>query len=160
MGDFSREVLIHELLQRFRAVFQGVRSGFRFHQTAHNLGAAEVGVMMCLGHSKDGVSVKDLASDIGITSGAVTQLVDKLLAKGLVERVEDLVDRRSVHIVLSAQARQGREQMKKEYFAQMSAIFGELSDDDLVQMIALFNKVKLESRPDQLSSEETSQCLN
>ncbi len=41
-----------------------------------------------------------------VTSGAITNRIDRMEAKGLVERVRDLVDRRSVRIRLTPHGRE------------------------------------------------------
>ncbi len=134
-------------MTRFRTVFQGVRSGVNFPQYAHDLSGAEINVMMRLGHNSSGISVGDLASEIGITSGAITQLVDKLVEKDLVERVEDPNDRRIILITPSAKAKKTREDLKQQFSQRMAAIFDSLSDEDLEQFIILLNKIKV-NQPD------------
>ena len=144
MSHMTREQLVQELLLRFRTVFHGVRSGIRFPLHAHDLSGAEITIMMRLGQKPHGISVKDLAAEMGITSGAVTQFIDKLVEKDLVERVEDPNDRRSIQILPSAKARQLRDNLKEQFHSRMAAIFDSLSNKDLEQFIALLSKIKIE----------------
>ena len=48
------------------------------------------------------VSARELAQATGIDAGAMTRLVDRLVAKGLVERVRCSADRRAVRLSLTA----------------------------------------------------------
>ena len=62
---------------------------------------AEAKVMHCVVFSPNGCSVKEIADRLGITQGAASQIIDKMVRKGPLERVPDEKDRRSVRITLS-----------------------------------------------------------
>lgn len=51
------------------------------------------------------VTVSRLGADLGLSSGAVTALVDRLERHGMVHRTRDPTDRRRVHVTLTEQAR-------------------------------------------------------
>lgn len=53
----------------------------------------------------DGAGVKDIAARIQLDSPAVSGLIDRLMREGLVERIEDPLDRRSVRILLTPKGR-------------------------------------------------------
>ena len=58
--------------------------------------------MHCVLFSKtNGCSVKEIAERLGVTQGAASQIIDKLVRKGPLERVPDEKDRRCVRITLS-----------------------------------------------------------
>lgn len=46
-------------------------------------------------------TARELARDLDIDAGAMTRLIDRLVAKGLVERVRDAADRRVVRLSLT-----------------------------------------------------------
>ena len=142
----TRKQLIEQLLLRFRAVFHSVSSNIRLPKDNHDLGGAEINILMRLGRKPKSISAKDLAAELGITGGAVTQFIDKLIEKGLVERAEDPNDRRSVRISLSAKARQSRDELKQQFFNHFQTVFEGLSNQDLEQFIALLDKVKVGSK--------------
>lgn len=48
------------------------------------------------------IGARELAQAIGVDAGAMTRLVDRLVAKGLVQRVRAADDRRSVRLTLTA----------------------------------------------------------
>lgn len=69
--------------------------------TAHGLTAAQWYPLWKL--KRDGASTaQDLARDMDIDAGASTRLVDRLAAKGLVERTRSASDRRVVMLTLTA----------------------------------------------------------
>lgn len=85
----------------------------------------------------EGCSIKEIAEKLRITSGAVSQIVDKVVHEGLVERIADSNDRRSVKITLSAEGRALHERLN-QYFEQAT---GELMAGIPEEKIAVFNEV-------------------
>jgi DNA-binding MarR family transcriptional regulator len=58
--------------------------------------------MIRLGRSADGrLTMTQLASEVSLTSGGVTRLIDRMVEAGLVERQDCPSDRRSVYVVLT-----------------------------------------------------------
>lgn len=84
------------------------------------------------------VTAGQLASELGITTGAVTAMVDRLETAGLVVRRRDTEDRRKVLIDLTPDA----EQVGMEIFGQMAEATApyieQLSDRDLLTLMSFF----------------------
>jgi len=59
--------------------------------------------LLHLHHLGDGIRQKDLAASLGIEGPSLTRILDQLIAKGLVERIEDASDRRAKLLALSPQ---------------------------------------------------------
>ena len=68
----------------------------------------------------EGCSIKEIAEKLHITSGAVSQIVDKVVHEGLVERIAAANDRRSVKVTLSAQGTALHERLNR-YFEQATS---------------------------------------
>jgi DNA-binding MarR family transcriptional regulator len=98
-------------------------------------------VLFSIAHRKEGVSVKELAEDAGVTPGAITQFVDTLVEKRLVAREGDPNDRRVVRLKLTDRARNQFEQFRTEQLASMCSVFDVLSDEELRQLISLMTKI-------------------
>jgi MarR family 2-MHQ and catechol resistance regulon transcriptional repressor len=63
-------------------------------------------VLIHVGAAPDGrLTMSRLSSDVALTTGGVTRLVDRMVDAGLVERQNCPSDRRSVHVVLTPQGR-------------------------------------------------------
>lgn len=140
----NREQLIQELLVRFRSVFHRVKSGIRFPHSSHDLSGSEIAIMMRLGQRSTGISMKELAAELSMTSGGVTQLVDKLVEKALVERAEDPADRRSVLLTPSATASAMHDNLRQQFQIRMAAAFQGLTNDEIETLIELLKKVSLD----------------
>jgi DNA-binding MarR family transcriptional regulator len=69
-----------------------------------DLNAAQYGALMRLYHHGN-CTVSDIGTQFGITAPAASQLVDKLVHEGLVERTESAQDRRVKHLALTSQGR-------------------------------------------------------
>ena len=70
---------------------------------------SQMRVMSCIFFSSTGsAKIKDIAAELGITSGGVSQIVDNLVKYGLVERRIDETDRRAVSISLSPEGQRCR----------------------------------------------------
>ena len=59
------------------------------------------GIVITMGLRREGSSVRDVSRRLGITSQAVSQLVDTLVARGYVQRSPDEVDRRRIVLSLT-----------------------------------------------------------
>jgi MarR family transcriptional regulator, 2-MHQ and catechol-resistance regulon repressor len=84
--------------------------GVEFHGSiaaATGLPAAHFEVLLRLGRSPgDQLRMSELASQLGVTSGGATRLVDRVAAGGLVERRACVDDRRVHHVRLTEDGRQ------------------------------------------------------
>src|ERR1700729_2440222 len=69
-----------------------------------DMGLSDFGVLEALLH-KGPLSIKDLGAKVLLTSGSITTAVDRLEARGVVERFNDRQDRRSRIVRLTATGR-------------------------------------------------------
>ena len=105
----------------------------------------------CLSHSQwlalhlvskqEGIGIKELAAQLGITSSAATQLADGLVNKGLLDRQPSAEDRRSLHLSLPAASRQQIEAVKEQRLLHLSSIFKALDDAEFQTLLNLFDKI-------------------
>lgn len=137
----NREILLRNLLKRVAFVFKNMAWGRSSLIGKLRLNRSEVEILFLASRSKIGLTVKDLAEKLNVTSGAITQFVDILFEKGLIEREEDQKDRRILRIKFSKLAQKKFSEFKKEYFSLISPIFKNLSDGELRQLSALLGKI-------------------
>jgi DNA-binding MarR family transcriptional regulator len=98
-------------------------------------------LVLRLVYQNEGINIKELAGQLGISSSAATQLVDSLVKKGYLERKSDLEDRRMIKIKLSSKSHEMMEKQQTRAFEQISSLFDILSDDELRQYSELSQKV-------------------
>jgi DNA-binding MarR family transcriptional regulator len=78
----------------------------------------------------------EIATETGLTSGAVTAMLDRLERAGYVRRVRDTADRRRVLVELTEEARKGAEEVYGPLIESVNEL-GKYSDDEL-RLIADF----------------------
>jgi DNA-binding MarR family transcriptional regulator len=137
----TRQELIHLLIENIHRVIRGMTTGGGFPFGNVELSRPHVGILFCVAKHKEGVSVKDLAAALNVTSGAISQFVDRLIEKGLVVREEDPNDGRVFRIKLTRSARSRFEAFKATYFKSITPLFDELTDRDLKKFVGLLRKI-------------------
>lgn len=71
----------------------------------HNLSMSQMGALMNI-HRQGVCSVSDVGDELGVTSAAASQMLDRLVQQGLIARTEDPHDRRGKQIALTDKGRQ------------------------------------------------------
>ncbi len=99
----------------------------------HGLSEGRLGVLFRL-YRCGPIPLGDLATDLGSTPRNITGLVDHLERDGLVERVPDSEDRRSVHARLTEAGRTRIESIWQEGLAHQDEIAVGVSKEDLAQL--------------------------
>jgi DNA-binding MarR family transcriptional regulator len=117
MSASPKQQLIEKLITAFRA------SGNQ-DNAFENLAADRLGInhtdLHCLNaiENAGGLTAGDLATEVGLTSGAVTGVIDRLERANFARRVPDPTDRRRVKI-----------EMTPEFYARAKQIWGPLAAD-------------------------------
>ncbi len=97
------------------------------------LSMPQVGLMMRLYHGGS-CDVSAISRYSGVTNAATSQLVDRLVEKQLVERMEDAQDRRVKHLSLTSKGREFVEASVRERYQWVEELIAKLStreQDDL-----------------------------
>ncbi|WP_350349525.1 MarR family transcriptional regulator [Agromyces sp. G08B096] len=98
---------------------------------------SQLETLFLLAHSAAPLTPGRVADRLGITPGAVTQLVDGLKAEGLVETDRHPDDARSRVLRLTAGAAQQVERFEADTTTRLLPVFEQLSDDELDQLARL-----------------------
>ena len=84
--------------------------------------------------------MKELAEKMGVTTGSLTVLVDRLEKKGLVERTPHEEDRRSIRVSLTDKGMIHFQEHHNFHTRLTQEITGPLSPDEIQNMINLLKK--------------------
>lgn len=141
--DLNRQQIIEDILQAMAKIRGSFHHGHGPLFAEFGVGMPHLKMLFCISGSEDGLSVKELAECFHITPGAVTQFVDRLLGKGLIERFEDKRDRRVVHVRLTEKAKEQLKKMKQFHREKMAALFAKLPDEELQQLSKILQKINL-----------------
>ncbi|GLV98785.1 MarR family transcriptional regulator [Streptomyces lavendulae subsp. lavendulae] len=105
--DLAEELWPVEVLARIQRMARIIDKQLKAFMAGHGLEVGEFDVLASLRRSGPpyALTAGALVPAAMVTSGAITNRIDRLEAKGLVERVRDDVDRRSVRIRLTEPGR-------------------------------------------------------
>ena len=136
------------------------QKGFNFLQQAHHIERQAIhsdlkksqsegdeciprgqGKLLKLLLEKDGLFIKDIVLELDIRPSSASQLVNKLLGKGLVDRLVDDSDRRAKRIVLTEKGKACAEQIKNSHATMYQDILDGLDPEELQQLSALLKKL-------------------
>ena len=104
------------------------------------LGLSDFGVLEILLH-KGPLPVNTIGPIVDLTPGSISIAVDRLVAKGLVSRVESREDRRVRIVALTSRGRDLIVTAFRMHSGQMKRVFSELSQDDLRGLEVALKKV-------------------
>ena len=94
------------------------------------LGLSDFGVLEVLLH-KGPLPVNTIGPVVDLTPGSISTAVDRLVAKGLVSRLESAEDRRVRIVTLTSRGRDLIATAFRKHAGQMKGVFSELSPEEL-----------------------------
>ncbi len=137
-GKTASRLIAEQLFEAFRMVtpFRH-RPGF-----GHMPRPGEFQLIHRLSHLQgdSGARVGDLALWLGVRPPTVSQLVDALVSRGLVERYADETDRRAIRVRLSAEGRTMAESFHEKAIGEVEAIVDHLGEEDSARLAELLLK--------------------
>lgn len=92
-------------------------------------------------HMGDASTVAELARECQLDAGAMTRTLDRLEAKGLVERVRSSEDRRVVNLELTKEGRESARQIPKVLCKVQNAFLQGLTVEEWGQLKSLLNRI-------------------
>ncbi len=98
----------------------------------NNISIPQLKLLGCLFRCQgEGMRLKDIAFEMDITPGGMSQAVDVLVRHGLVERISSEVDRRAVSIRLSPEGKARRKKLTDFFVGITEELIEDISDEDL-----------------------------
>ncbi|MHB1987194.1 MAG: MarR family winged helix-turn-helix transcriptional regulator [Acidimicrobiales bacterium] len=131
-----------ELVQRFLALRPIMQR--RFYEELdcglqEELESVTIHQLSVLEHLRGGaVSMRELARSLGISESAATAAADRLVRRGLLERLGDPTDRRIVRVALTATGVTVVDRVQQAVTRKTSRMLSALSDAQLLQLVDIF----------------------
>jgi DNA-binding MarR family transcriptional regulator len=148
MKNCTQNDLLQSLAQKISCTSKSIAAIPNLLINGLELNCAQINILFCIAKECDdgkmGRSIKDLASKLNITSGAVSQFVDGLFKAGIIVRIENNKDRRALRVMIDKKAQEKFEFFKKEYFACLNKIFEGLNEHEISQLANLMKKIKFD----------------
>lgn len=104
------------------------------------LSPAQIHTLEIIGESQ-GLKMKEIADRMGVTTGTVTVMIDRLEDKGLVERQRHESDRRSYRIVLTEKGERYHDDHHSKHLRLTEELASALEDTELEQFSLLLGKI-------------------
>jgi len=112
-----------DALREWAGVFMSTSMGaFLQFAKEHDLSVPQIGALFHI-NSRGACGVSDIGDDLGVTSAAASQMLERLVQNGLVERREDPDDRRAKRIVLAERGSRvvrGSLEARQRWFAALA----------------------------------------
>ncbi len=141
--DNKRQEKLQKVSEKVGSIFKNIIFQHEHKFEKVNIGRPHIGLLFILGKNPNGISVNEIAEKLNVTAGAVTQIVDKLVDKKLVERKTDAKDKRGVKIKLTEFAKEKFKKFRGKYLNSIGTIFEKLSDHELDQLVNLLEKITI-----------------
>ena len=96
-------------------------------------------ILMYLAHRGE-VTMKDISTWLNITPPSASVLIDVLVKKNLVTRVQSDKDRRTIHIIINKEAHKLMNKIHTKKMSIFKKILSKLSNEDKEDLIRILNK--------------------
>lgn len=117
-----------------------------FFAREHGFSMSQINTLFRV-HHKGSMGISDISIDSGVSPAASSQLIDKLVQQGLVQRVEDQHDRRNKRVDLTPEGHAIVEQSKNElgdWLDELTNSFGPEEQEAINRSIQLLINKTLE----------------
>ena len=101
----------------------------------------EVRVIAALGR-RETWTMGELAADVMLAVGSLTVIVDRLVAKGMVDRRRSATDRRVVHVTLTAAGRRRYAKRRRKRLRMARAMLAALAPHEQDTFLRLMRKIR------------------
>jgi len=95
--------------------------------------SAQAAILIYIAHGR-GNRAADMARDYSYDTGSMTRMIDRLVAKGLLRRVRDAADRRSVRLELTAKGAKLTERLPEVAARALNKLLRGFSRPELDQL--------------------------
>jgi DNA-binding MarR family transcriptional regulator len=136
----DRQTLISTLLKDSSLLKRSMRALYSGYASAHAISPAQV-TLLCILARHESRSIKELATELGMTSSACTQLVDILVQQRLLTRTENRQDRRKTSITLTEAGKKNLGLVQKQRAKYFTKLLAPLTDKEIVTLVNLQQKI-------------------
>ncbi|HUY25696.1 MAG TPA: MarR family transcriptional regulator, partial [Candidatus Saccharimonadales bacterium] len=93
------------------------------------------------------LAMHELAQLLGVSRSSATEVVDRLVAHGLLERRQDPIDRRAVQVALTERAQGLAAQVRRALEPGFATLVSVLDDGELATLVGLLEKLAKPASP-------------
>lgn len=154
----SKEELIRTVEDQMERLIRYFRKEFAHQANHYQIGEGQLRFLYFL-HRTGKCTPTWISQQMGITSGGVTSMADRMVDLGLIERVRSEQDRRAVFITISSQGIALLQQIRQAIRDQISERFQTASTEQLQQINEVFTwmNAKLEHQDSESKENEENE---
>lgn len=138
MIPFEENLGLH-LFKAYFSIYKYLKRRFSDHQI-ENMNPTRLGILLALADT-DGVIMSKLGQRLFLEKSTMTGVIDKMEAEGLVERRNDLSDRRALRIYLTPKAKRLNERIFKIIDKAYAELSGDLTAGDLATSVKVSKRI-------------------
>lgn len=146
----NRQQRIESIFNNFHAIKRAHSHGSRFSRRHFGVTMTQASVLMLLMH-EGRKTMSEVASELGVSRGAATQLLDGLIEKGFIERTVDEADRRVAYVEMSRHGIRHLKQVRRGGMEHITGLFDLLTDEELEQIESI--TIKLAERAKEIRND-------
>jgi len=137
--NLSAMAVIGELLQTGEMLRRGVQD--LWAEAGLDFPALDVILTLRRQGKEQALSPSALAKEMMLSTSAMTNRLDRLEKRGIVQRVDDPNDRRAIQVLLTSKGFQLAEDMMESHVAKQQEMLHGLSEDERIQLRTLLLKI-------------------
>jgi DNA-binding MarR family transcriptional regulator len=136
----NRSETLHTIFENMSSMQRLVHARFQHTLEEFDLSPSQMRLLTFIAHVSS-ITPKDLANKLGLTPGAITQLIDNLYRAGYIERTQDEADRRITHLALSRRGKRKMTTLQKNREDIFKEIVATLNDSELQAFLHVQEKM-------------------
>lgn len=135
----SSSPLMQALHAWMRVFMHGSMGSYMRYARDAGLSMQHLGLLHYLHHKGAGRAVSDIGADLGVTSAAASQMIERLVQQGLLERQEDPSDRRIKQVMLTAKGKALAEESVRARQSWLQALSRTLTPAQQADIVSALN---------------------
>jgi len=138
MDETTRKLV--KSLKEMTQLIRKRKPSMQFDDTVKQLSLAQAEVLIYLCEHKK-AKMSDIAKDANVKLPTMTEIVDKLVKKGILKRERDEIDRRNVWISVSDNIKNKTKKIMQSHDRYIEKILSALTMEEKKQAINIINKI-------------------
>jgi DNA-binding MarR family transcriptional regulator len=141
VADIERHIV--DVRNLFIGIFKKLVSGVREDGQMAEMGAISVSQLKALAafHEDREYSMSELSRNALVKMPSMTEMVDRMEAAGILERVRDSGDRRVVNVSLTERGKKIHQEFIERRRRELSAVFSRMDDADQEELLKALRTV-------------------
>lgn len=107
-------------------------------------------ILLCLADTQENVTASRISDYMKVSTARVTVLLQKMEAKGLIEKERDPQDNRRVKVALSAHGRKVASQMQEQVNTHVEAMIDQIGMERMLEFAAISQEIHSIFRPTEI----------